>query len=313
MKTLITKEYRRSVRYILSSVLIVSAAFLYNTSSPTSPHKTIYFSGKNSKTAVEELKKYTRKAELMKVVIFAGETSAELCKRLANDMKLDETELLGEYQKHSRFIEADIFAQSYTLARDADAFTVMQYLFERSDTILSAFEKKYFSQKPKHSTIRTLLTIASIIQKESNSVKEMPFISSVIYNRLKKKMKLQMDCTLNYGKYSHIVVTPDRIKNDRTSFNTYKYKGLPPHPLGTVTINALESAMMPEKSEYLFFMLTPEGEHTFSVTYEEHLKNIKIFRAYQNRRRAQKEAEHNATAGLDVNKTKIEGRPGEIL
>jgi len=345
MKQLIAQEYKRIARYIEIIIVIVLVAFLYNIYSPASPHKTFYLSGKSSKITANELEKYgytvtiidqlfmhmeklpkkgwyhvteekqnrfdffsslyRQKAKQMKVLVYAGETSDELCKRLANDMKLDKAELLGEYEKRSRFKEADIFAGSYVLARNTDGFAVMQYLFDRSDSILSAFEKEYFSQRPEQSTVRILLTIASIIQKESNSVKEMPLISSVIYNRLEKKMKLQMDSTLNYGCYSHVIVTPNRIKSDHTYFNTYKHKGLPPYPLGTVTIEALEAAMMPQKSDYLFFMLTPSGEHNFSITYGEHLENIRRFRAYQKKCRAKKEAEHNATAKTDVNKTKI--------
>ena len=354
MKELIAQEYKRIARYVEVFIVIVLAAFLYNTYFPTLPHKTFYLSGKNSKSTAEELEKYgcsvtfidqifmhmgkvpkkgwyhvvkekqsrfsffsslyRQKAKPMKVVVYAGETSDELCKRLANDMKLDKANLLEEYNRRSKFKEADIFAQRYILARSADEFSVMQYLFDRSDTMLSAFIKEYFSKEPAQSTLKMLLTIASIIQKESNSVKEMPLISSVIYNRLEKKMKLQMDCTLNYGCYSHVIVTPERIKSDLTYFNTYKYKGLPPYPLGTVTIEALEAAMMPQKSNYLFFMLTPSGEHNFSVTYKEHLENIKRFRAYQKKRKALKEAENNATVSTtDTNKTKVQRVPSSTI
>jgi len=354
MKELIVQKYTRITHYVKVFIVIVLIAFFYDTYSPTLAHKTFYLSGKNSETTAKELEKYgctvtfidqifmhmgkvpkkgwyhvakepqsrfsffsslyRQKARLMKVVVYAGETSNELCKRLANDMKLDKAKLLEEYNKRSRFKEADIFAQSYILARNADAFAVMQYLFDRSDEILSAFEKEYFSQKPEQSTIRILLIIASIIQKESNSVKEMPLISSVIYNRLEKKMKLQMDCTLNYGCYSHVIVTPERIKNDHTYFNTYKYKGLPPHPLGTVTIDALESAMMPKESKYLFFMLTPNGKHNFSITYKDHLKNIKIFRAYQKKHKVLKGTEKNTTISTtDKNKTKTHCIPGSTI
>ena len=343
MKQLIAKEYKRIARYIEIFLIIVLIAFLYNAYPPASPHTTFYLSGKSSKSTAEELERYgytvtfidqlfmhigkipkpgwycisqkkqsrfnffsslyQQKAKLMKVVIYAGETADEVCKRLANDMKLDKLKLLKEYQKRSRFKEGDIFAQKYTLARSADAFAVMQYLFERSEAILSVFEKEYFPPKPKLSTIRVLLTIASIIQKESNAPKEMPLISSVIYNRLEKKMKLQMDCTLNYGSYSHVIVTPERIKTDRTYFNTYRYKGLPPYPLGTVTLQALEAAMMPAESKYLFFMLTPNGVHTFASTYKEHLKNIKVFRKYQQKMKEKKAAENNTTISPDTNCT----------
>ncbi len=116
----------------------------------------------------------------------------------------------------------------------------------------------------------------------------MPLISSVIYNRLEKGMKLQMDGTLNYGKYSHTVVTPERIKSDESPYNTYKYKGLPPHPLGTVSLAALKASIKPAESNYIFFMLNPNGTHNFTATYKEHLKNIRAFRVYQEKKEKRK-------------------------
>jgi len=61
----------------------------------------------------------------------------------------------------------------------------------------------------------------------------MPKISSVIYNRLKRGMPLQMDGTLNYGLYSHVRVTPERIREDRSPFNTYLNRGIPPYPVSS--------------------------------------------------------------------------------
>jgi len=128
----------------------------------------------------------------------------------------------------------------------------------------------------------------------------MPLISSVIYNRLEKGMRLQMDGTLNYGKYAHTIVSPERIKNDESDYNTYKHKGLPPHPLSTVTIDALKASMRPKKTDYLFFMLNKDGSHNFAATYEKHLANIKAFRIYQKEKNAKK-----AKANNEINATKI--------
>ena len=103
----------------------------------------------------------------------------------------------------------------------------------------------------------------------------MPKISSVIYNRLKKDMPLQMDGTLNYGEYSHTKVTPKRIKEDKSPFNTYLNRGLPPYPVSSVSIEAIKSAIHPAKTDFLFFVKNKNGTHSFSKTYKEHLKNIK--------------------------------------
>ncbi len=237
---------------------------------------------------------YTQKAETMDIVVYAGETAQELVTRLSNDMKLDKEKLEQKYKTLTRFQEADIFANRYSIARTANEETTMQYLFDLSNTQLSKFGKENFTQEADIFTLKVLLTIASIIQKESNSVKEMPLISSVIHNRLDKGMRLQMDSTLNYGKHSHIIITPERIRNDKSYYNTYKHKGLPPSPLATVTLDALKAAMFPQKSDYIFFMLKPNGEHTFAVTYDKHLENIKIFREYQKKRKQEKESEEKS-------------------
>lgn len=228
---------------------------------------------------------YKHKSRTMDVVVYAGETVEELTSRLANDMKLDQKKLLAHYNKETLFNEADIFADRYTLARKADENATMSYLFDLSRRALVSYAVEHFKEEPELSELKVLLTIASIIQKESNSVKEMPLISSVIYNRLEKNMKLQMDSTLNYGKYSHTIVTPERIKTDNSYYNTYKHKGLPIQPLGTVTLDALTAAKNPANSDYLFFMLSPTQGHNFAVTYAEHLVNLKTFRIHQKKKK----------------------------
>jgi len=258
---------------------------------------------------------YLHKAKTMDIVIYAGETHDELIDRLANDLKLDREKLYNSYISLSRFKEADIFPGHYQIARRAKEESVMLYLFDLSHKILDLFVEKTFTNTPDHFELKVLLTIASIIQKESNAVEEMPLISSVIYNRLRKNMKLQMDSTLNYGPYSHRIVTPERIKNDTSYYNTYKYKGLPPYPLGTISIDALRAAMFPAKTDHLFFMLKPKGGHQFAETYEAHLENIRIFRAYQKKREEEKKraealakqdhAEHNATKEQNISNTKV--------
>ena len=231
--------------------------------------------------------------ETMDIVVYAGETKNEVTARLSNDMKLDQKKLLGTYQMLANYKEADILAQRYTLARKAGEEETMKYIFLDSRRKSRVFEREYFKQSADKKELKIVYIIASIIQKESNSVEEMGLISSVIYNRLEKGMKLQMDGTLNYGKYAHTIVTPERIKSDESPYNTYKHKGLPPHPLSTVTIEALKASMKPMPNKYLFFMLNKTGTHDFSETYDKHLENVSVFRAYQKERKKQKEQEAN--------------------
>jgi len=223
-------------------------------------------------------RKKTPPSQLMNIKVFAGETSIELTKRLGNDMDLNTSHLLNIYQQKSLYKEGDIFEGRYTLAKHINEETALSYLFLKSKEEFQNFEIN-ITKKPLSTTEKKiLLNIASIIQKESNAKEEMPIISSVIYNRLKKNMRLQMDGTLNYGKYAHTIVTSERIKTDESLYNTYKHKGLPPTPLSTVSIEALKAAYNPKNSKYLFFMLTQNGTHVFAENYKKHLVNVHKFK-----------------------------------
>ena len=164
----------------------------------------------------------TAKAKMEEITLIPGETREIFFTAIANDLKLDKTKLDNYYKEFSKYPEAGIYADTYYVPYGMGEKHLIYFL-------ISASEKKYEEISKKiYGTYNTkqwsnVLIIASIIQKEAANTQEMPLVSSVIYNRLKKGMLLQMDGTLNYGEYSHIKVTPERIKNDTTRFNTYKY------------------------------------------------------------------------------------------
>ena len=81
-----------------------------------------------------------------------------------------------------------------------------------------------------------------------------------------------MDGTLNYGVYSNQKVTPERIRNDKSKYNTYIHNGIPHQPVSTVSKEALRAAIFPATSDYLYFVRNKKGVHTFSKTYQEHIK-----------------------------------------
>ena len=113
------------------------------------------------------------------------------------------------------------------------------------------------------------------MQKEAANKNEMPLVASVIYNRLKIGMKLQMDGTLNYDLYSHEKITPKRIASDNSRYNTYKYAGLPPSAVCNVSFDAIKAAIFPKKTNYLYFVRDKStGGHIFSANYESHLEAI---------------------------------------
>jgi UPF0755 protein len=257
-------------------VSFVDKIMLYFTKAPKKGWYTIKKEAKNRFMFFDVLSK--QKAKTISVKIFAGENSIELTKRLAKDLKLNAKKLLKIYKKLSIYEEADIFAGRYLVPKKADEESVIESLFQISELKLRSFGKKFYNDIHNHLEIKILLVLASIIQKETYHEEEMPIISSVIQNRLNRGMKLQMDGTLNYGEYSHIVVTSERIKTDKSYYNTYKYKGIPPAPLCTVSMAALKASYSPAKTKYIYFMLNKKGMHDFASSYEQHIENIKAFR-----------------------------------
>jgi len=232
------------------------------------------FMGKNELNRIDFLHKLTSsRAMINKVTLIPGETSEIFFETLAKELKLDEKKLYKYYHEFSPYPEAGIYADTYYVPYGIKEKHLMHFLIRESEKKYKKIsEKIYGNYNPKQ--WQKVLVIASIIQKEAANKEEMPLISSVIYNRLKKGMRLQMDGTLNYGKYSHVKVTPERIKNDESSFNTYKHKGLPPSPIGSISIASIKAAIRPAKTKHLYFMKNKEGTHDFSDSFKAHRKNI---------------------------------------
>ncbi|MDP2304270.1 MAG: endolytic transglycosylase MltG [Ignavibacteria bacterium] len=142
-----------------------------------------------------------------------------------------------------------------------------------SDTLISTIKRKGLS-------IHSVLTMASIIEGETNLTEEMPTISGVYYNRLKIGMRLQADPTLQYlqeGGWKRLLYSDLKIDSP---YNTYKYIGLPPGPINNPGKQAILAAIFPQDNNYIFFVANGMGGHMFARNYSEHLKNVSEYRKW---------------------------------
>jgi len=216
----------------------------------------------------------TAKAQMVKVMLIPGETTTIFLQQIAEELDLNSSKLHKYVDRYATYKEAGIYANTYYVPYGIQEKHLIRFLISQTNREYREFSNKVYGTYSIKDWNR-ILTIASIIQKEAANKKEMPLVSSVIYNRLRKKMPLQMDGSLNYGKYSHVKVTPERIKNDKSKFNTYRYKGLPPYPVCSVSFDAIKSAIKPARTNYLYFMRNSQGKHNFSRSFREHRRNIK--------------------------------------
>ena len=205
------------------------------------------------------------KAALRNIKIIPGETNYFIFKQIGKKLKIKNF--------YCKIDEGFIKPDTYRLPIGMKRKNVCKFLYKESLNWHKNLSKKFFGIWD-YKNYKKYLIIASIIQKEAADTNEMKYISAVIYNRLKKHMKLQMDGSLNYGKYSHQKVTPQRIREDKSIYNTYKYYGLPKKPVCVVSKKAIIAAIFPAKVKYLYFVKCG-NHHLFANTYKSHLKNIR--------------------------------------
>jgi UPF0755 protein len=217
----------------------------------------------------------TSKAALKSIILIPGETYYFFLNSVAKKLKLDSKKLFFYYDKYKYKKDGNILAQTYSLPLGMKEEEVILYLFKYTNKQYYLFANKIFGLYNQKNWFK-YIAIASVIQKEAASISEMPIVSSVIYNRLKKNMKLQMDGTLNYGKFSHTKVTPQMLRQDTSIYNTYLYKGIPSSPICAVDFNSIKAAIFPIKTPYLYFMKAVNGKkHIFTSNLKGHNNAIK--------------------------------------
>ncbi|HAA2195075.1 endolytic transglycosylase MltG [Campylobacter coli] len=224
---------------------------------------------------IEFLHKLTiAKAALETLTLIPGETSVIFLEQAAKQLELDKNTLLVEFEKQATYKEGVFLPETYKIPKGITEALLVQVLLKHAENSNRKTSEKIFGEYNAKKWHQYIIT-ASVIQKEAANESEMPIVASVIYNRIKKGMKLQMDGTLNYGFYSHTKITPQRIREDNSSYNTYKFEGLPKEAVCNVSLSAIRAAIFPAKTNYLYFVRDKTtGAHIFSTNLNDHNKAI---------------------------------------
>lgn len=175
--------------------------------------------------------------------------------------------------------EGRLFPDTYLIPKDADVDLIISILknnfTDKIKTIGLSEDDPKFNE---------IITVASIIEREAAGTKDMGLVASVIYNRLRIGMALQVDATVQYGLgYSPAQKTwwRKRLSNTELAmmspYNTYKNPGLPPRPICSPGISAITAALAPSKSNYLYYVADSKGVSHFAATLEEHNRNIQKY------------------------------------
>lgn len=167
-------------------------------------------------------------------------------------------------------LEGFLFPDTYFFEKDIPAEKVVE-------TMLARFRKAYSTLHTVSTDLgmKEVVTIASMIEKETSIPRERPFISAVIRNRLRRGMRLEFDPTVIYALGDRF--TGDLTRKDLdfpSPYNTYVFAGLPPGPIAAPGIDSMRAALDPADVDYLYFVSMGDGSHFFSRRYRDHVNAI---------------------------------------
>jgi UPF0755 protein len=221
---------------------------------------------------------------LHSVTIPEGYTISQIADVLAQQQITDRTEFIRLahdklYIKtlgiSAESLEGYLYPDTYRFARPTAGKDVIKTMVDQLGQVMtSEWQAK---ARDLHLTVHEVLTLASVIEKETGAGDERPQISSVFHNRLKKKIPLQSDPTVIYGLPNFDGNLHKKDLSDPSPYNTYRWAGLPPGPIASPGAESIRAALYPTPSLYLYFVSKNDGTHQFSATLVEHNKAVEKY------------------------------------
>jgi UPF0755 protein len=189
-----------------------------------------------------------------------------------------DTFLISDLDPHAKSLEGYLFPATYEFTRTQSPEDMVASMVREFRRVAHEIGLTVSGQG---NNARQVVTMASIIEKETAVAEERPLVASVYYNRMGKKMAMQADPSVIYaemlqGSYQGALHHADL--EDDSPYNTYRHPGLPPGPIGNPGKSSLEAAMHPAETDYFYFVSDGNGHHRFAQDLEEHNKNVAAYR-----------------------------------
>lgn len=180
--------------------------------------------------------------------------------------------------KENDYIEGVYFPDTYLIPIDENPLAVAERLITHFEENFTPYLKEAQKQNIKWTTV---LKIASLVQREAGGKEDMSIIAGIIWNRLLQDIKLDIDATLQYargdkgdGWWAPITVID---KQTDSPYNTYLYKGLPPHPISNPGLSAIEAVLNPTPTDCIYYLHDSNKKIHCARTYKEHKQNIEVY------------------------------------
>jgi UPF0755 protein len=185
-------------------------------------------------------------------------------------------ESLGFKAPLPKNLEGYLFPDTYFLSKTMSVEELIRTMYHKFSEVWGPEQDKRAAQLMM--TRHQLITLASIVEKETGAPQERPMIASVFYNRLRKKMKLQSDPTTIYGIWSRYDGNIHKADlSTQNDYNTYFVAALPIGPISNPGKEAIQAVLFPGDSQFLYFVSHNDGTHEFTKTYEDHISAVRKF------------------------------------
>jgi UPF0755 protein len=214
------------------------------------------------------------------VTVPEGFTAAQIATRLQEAGAGSASELLQSFMHNTIVVDG-------TRTKSLEGFlfpnTYLIPLGETPQRIADLFTEEFFRQLPSdagdraralHVTVPQAVSVASMVEREAKADVDRPRIAAVIYNRLRLRMPLQIDATIEYALPAHKSQLSSADLRIDSPYNSYAHAGLPPTPIANPGRPSLEAALHPSKSDDLYYVYCGNGRHVFAKTLAEHNANV---------------------------------------
>lgn len=183
--------------------------------------------------------------------------------------------LIADLDPDARDLEGYLFPDTYALPRRATAAELVDRMVANFRSVVTT--DLIARASARGLSVRELVTLASIVEKETGKPEERSLVAAVYSNRLRIGMGLQCDPTVIYaleraGRYTGNLTRED-LRFD-SPYNTYRYAGLPPGPIAAPGRASLEATVVPAEVPYIYFVSRNDGSHAFAATLDEHNRNV---------------------------------------
>lgn len=188
-----------------------------------------------------------------------------------------DTSLVSDLAPHAQSLEGFLFPSTYEFTRHTNCEQVVKRMTQDFRAVWETIDSSGATQSAGELTTLQVVSLASLVERETPNPNERPVVAGVFYNRLRLGDPLQCDPTVQYALEMagnpRRDVRPSDLRVD-SPYNTYEHRGLPPGPIGNPGEASLRAALDPAKTDYLYFVANNQGGHFFSSTLAEHNRNV---------------------------------------